>query len=358
MFQDAHTEKVFITKEQVLAIKKMSVVKDAFPIFYLQTSDPEFLLQILNLEDTVKKFLSVKKDQIKLKAKYGRTLFNNTSIDDSCKLVQKSNLKVDFTMTKNHPRLCSVVDDLLQDLIESSDEESNKDVDTDLLNYINFNTPDIDDLLHDAMNKTTNNTESTKKKTSTFVQKDTAATKLIRHPSNHVTSNTTIIRNRPIRSKPPSRAPHYSSASRKSVSTDDRRRRIVIGELEKALSEDVQGIEHSTTFNKIAEAIEKKIAEKYKDKLAYNNKYRSLRYNIQHNPELRASLIQGEITADRLVDMSTEEMANEKVKLYRQHRAKQFEQSIVKPNEPQPSTVYKNTRNGYVEVPNLPTLLH
>jgi len=356
MLQDAHTEKVFITREQVISIKKMMNMKDTFPVFYLQTSDPEFLLQIIDIEDTVKKFLATKKDRIKLKAKYGRTLFNNVGIDDSCKLIQKANLKVDFSMTKNHPRLCSVVDDILQDLVESSDEETTKDVDCDLLNYINFNTPDIDDLLQDAMNKATYKTDSTKKKAASSVQKDSAATKLIRHP-NH-SSNTTIIRNRPTRSKPSiTRTPQYSSASRKSVSTDDRLRRIVIGAIEKALAEDVQGIEHSTTFNKIADQIEKRIAEKYKDKATYKQKYRSLSYNIKHNPELRTMIINGDITAERLLDMTTEEMANEKTKLYRQTRAKQFEQSIVKPNEPQPSTVYKNTRNGYVEVPNL-TLLH
>jgi len=60
-------------------------------------------------------------------------------------------------------------------------------------------------------------------------------------------------------------------------------------------------------------------------------------------------LLNGELDSATLVEMSSEEMAKDDVKCYREARAKKFEASIVKDCEEEGRT-YKKTVRGMEEI--------
>jgi len=74
----------------------------------------------------------------------------------------------------------------------------------------------------------------------------------------------------------------------------------------------------------IAQEIEGALYMKYKEvSRDYKTKFRSLSFNLKNpkNPELRSSVMQGQISADHLVEMSPQEMASEELKKERQRIA-------------------------------------
>ncbi|KAA6422591.1 MAG: transcription elongation factor s [Trebouxia sp. A1-2] len=88
--------------------------------------------------------------------------------------------------------------------------------------------------------------------------------------------------------------------------------------LEKAAAElkkegHVEGLPDATA---VARAVEQALQTAFSTDKEYRQKVRSLSYNLRDasNPELRARVLQGEVTPDRLVQMTPAEMASKMAK--------------------------------------------
>ncbi|DBA78424.1 TPA: hypothetical protein ACH3X2_007918 [Trebouxia sp. C0005] len=94
--------------------------------------------------------------------------------------------------------------------------------------------------------------------------------------------------------------------------------------LEKAAAElkkegHVEGLPDATA---VARAVEQALQTAFSTDKEYRQKVRSLSYNLRDasNPELRARVLQGEVTPDRLVQMTPAEMASKELSQWRQQQ--------------------------------------